>query len=48
MVVIMGWIMVGFVVGVFVKLLMFGCDFGGLVVIVLFGVVGVLFVGYLG
>ncbi len=45
---IMGWIMVGLVVGLLAKLLIPGRDPGGLVATVLIGVAGALLAGYLG
>lgn len=42
------WIVVGFVVGSVVKLLMLGKDLGGCIVMVLFGVVGVVVGGLIG
>jgi uncharacterized membrane protein YeaQ/YmgE (transglycosylase-associated protein family) len=45
---IMGWIMVGLVVGLLAKLLIPGREPGGLVATVLIGVAGALLAGYLG
>ncbi len=45
---VMGWIMVGLVVGVLAKLVVRERDPGGLVVTVLIGVAGALLAGYLG
>jgi uncharacterized membrane protein YeaQ/YmgE (transglycosylase-associated protein family) len=44
----LGWVVVGFVVGVFAKWIMLGKDPGGIIVTILIGIAGGLLGGYFG